>query len=147
MGRDIKPATVGFFGFTSGVTKDLEMVTIVRFRSGEAAGADSAAPAQSTWFAESSPAFDGAVTFHDCADVDVIFGGGSDRAGYVQVMQGTAREQAAMRGQRRSSRRCATSAGSARVDDRVARRRGLHEVVVLHVGGRGSGQRGDVRGL
>ena len=36
----------------------------------------------------SSKAFDGEVTFHDCREVDEILGGGSNDAGFVQVMQG-----------------------------------------------------------
>lgn len=97
--RDIKPVTEGFLGFTSGVTRDLDMVTIVRFRSAELARADSAAPAQSEWFEATSKAFAGPVTFHDCTDVDVLLDGGSDRAGYVQVLQARAKDQDAMRAQ------------------------------------------------
>jgi hypothetical protein len=95
--RDIKPVTEGFLGFTTGVTKDLDMVTIVRFRSAEAASADSAAPAQSAWFEATSKAFEGPVAFHDCPDVDVYLDGGSDRAGFVQVLQARAMDQGAMR--------------------------------------------------
>jgi len=97
--RDIKSVTKGFLGFTSGVTRDLDMVTIVRFRSAELARADSAAPAQSAWFEASAKAFDGPVTFHDCNDVDVLMDGGSDRAGFVQVLQARAKDQRAMRAQ------------------------------------------------
>ena len=32
--------------------------------------------------------FDGEVTFHDCDDVTLWMGGGSDDAGFVQVIQG-----------------------------------------------------------
>ena len=32
--------------------------------------------------------FDGEVTFHDCDDVTMFLGGGSDDAGFVQVIQG-----------------------------------------------------------
>jgi len=99
---EIKPVTDGFLGFTSGVTADGEMVTLVRFTSQEAAQADSAMPAQSAWFEETSKVFEGPVGFHDCRDVDVLLDGGSDRAGFVQVMQGRAKDQAAMRSEMRS---------------------------------------------
>src|SRR5205085_7072097 len=33
----------------------------------------------------------------DCTDVDTMFGGGSNDAGFVQVIQGKAKDQAAMR--------------------------------------------------
>lgn len=95
--REIKPVTEGFLGFTSGITRGLDMVTIVRFRSAELASADSAAPAQSAWFEATSKAFSGPVTFHDCTDVDVLLDGGSDRAGFVQVLQARAKDQDAMR--------------------------------------------------
>ena len=39
----------------------------------------------------------GEVTFHDCRDVDVLLDGGSDDAGFVQIMQGRAKDQADMR--------------------------------------------------
>jgi hypothetical protein len=42
-------------------------------------------------------AFDGDVTFHNCRDVDTAFGGGSNDAGFVQVIQGRATDQTEMR--------------------------------------------------
>lgn len=96
--REIRPKTIGFLGFTSGVTADGEMITVVRFRSVESAKVDSDLPEQGTWFEETSKvAFDGEVTFHDCPDVDVMLDGGSDDAGFVQVMQGRAKNQEEMR--------------------------------------------------
>jgi hypothetical protein len=95
--REIKPKTTGFLGFTSGVTADGEMITVVRFKSEETAKVDSELPEQGTWFEETSKAFDGDVTFHDCRDVDVLFDGGSNDAGFVQIMQGRAKDQEEMR--------------------------------------------------
>jgi len=40
--------------------------------------------------------FEGEVAFHDCREVDTYGAGGSDKAGFVQVMQGKA-DSAAMR--------------------------------------------------
>jgi hypothetical protein len=37
--------------------------------------------------------FAGPVTFHDCDDVMLLLSGGSDQAGFVQVMQGTVRDR------------------------------------------------------
>ena len=96
--KEIRPKTTGFLGFTSGVTADGEMITVVRFKSSEAAKVDNDLPEQGAWFEETTKAFDGAVTFHDCQEVDEILGGGSDEAGYVQVMQGRAKDQENMRG-------------------------------------------------
>jgi hypothetical protein len=95
--KEIRPKTTGFLGFTSGVTADGQMITVVRFTSQEAAKVDNDLPVQGAWFEETTKAFDGDVTFHDCAEVDEMFGGGSDAAGFVQVMQGRAKDQARMR--------------------------------------------------
>ncbi len=97
--REIRPKTTGFLGFTSGVTKDGEMITVVRFKSPEAAKIDNDLAEQGAWFEETSKAFDGDVTFHDCVDVDVLGDGGSDDAGFVQIFQGRAKDQDAMRAQ------------------------------------------------
>ena len=94
---DIRPKTTGFLGFTTGITADNYAITVVRFESAEKARVDSDLPEQGEWFAEASKAFAGEITFHDCPQVDVLLGGGSDRAGFVQVMQGRAKDQDHMR--------------------------------------------------
>jgi hypothetical protein len=99
--KEIRPKTTGFLGFTSGVTSDGEMITVVRFKSAELAKVDNDLPEQGAWFEETTKAFDGEVTFHDCREVDVLFDGGSDAAGFVQVMQGRAKDQDQMRSQAR----------------------------------------------
>ena len=75
------------------------MITVVRFKSQEAAKIDNDLAEQGAWFEETSKAFDGDVTFHDCVDVDVLGDGGSDDAGFVQIFQGRAKDQDAMRAQ------------------------------------------------
>jgi hypothetical protein len=97
--RQIRPKTTGFLGFTSGVTAEDYMITLARFRSEEAAKVDNDLPEQGAWFEASSNAFDGEVTFHDCREVDTLLDGGSDDAGFVQIMQGRAKDQQHMRGQ------------------------------------------------
>jgi hypothetical protein len=93
--REIRPKTTGFLGFTSGVTAE----ALARFRSEEAARVDNDLPKQGAWIEETSKAFDGEVTFHDCREVDSLLNGGSDDAGFVQIMQGRAKDQKQMRGQ------------------------------------------------
>src|SRR3974390_294858 len=78
---EIRPKTTGFLGFTSGVTSDNYMITLARFSSEEAAKVDNDLPEQGAWFGETSKAFDGEVTFHDCREVDSLLDGGSDAAG------------------------------------------------------------------
>ena len=64
-------------------------MAVVRFESREAAAANSARPEQGTWWQKMQECFEGEVTFHDCEDVTMFLGGGSDDAGFVQVIQGT----------------------------------------------------------
>ena len=72
---DIRPKTTGFLGFTSGVTAEGYMITLARFRSEEAAKVDNDLPEQGAWIEETSKAFDGEVTFHDCREVDSLLDG------------------------------------------------------------------------
>ena len=99
--KEIRPKTTGFLGFTSGVTADGNMITVVRFKSEESAKVDNDLSEQGAWFEETTKAFDGEVTFHDCREVDVLFDGGSDNAGFVQIIQGRAKNQDQMRSQER----------------------------------------------
>ena len=84
---EIRPGAVGFLGMTSGVTADSRAISIVRFESEEAARANSERAEQSAWWAEMSKHFDGDVTFTESSDVQEFLGGGSDDAGFVQVMK------------------------------------------------------------
>ncbi len=95
--KEIKPGAAGFLGSTAGVTPDGEAIVIARFESAEDARTNSQRPEQSSWWAETAPAFEGEVTFRDCDEVDLMFDGGSEMAGFVQVMQGRAVDPEAMR--------------------------------------------------
>jgi hypothetical protein len=70
------------------VTEDGTSFALVRFESAEAARRNSDRPERHQWWTETSKLFGGEVTFHDCTDVDLMLGGGSDDAGFVQVVQG-----------------------------------------------------------
>lgn len=91
--RDIAPGAIGWLGGTYGFTDDDMLVACVRFDSEDAARANSARPEQSAWWAEMERHFTGEVTFHDCKDVLLLLGGGSDEAGFVQVIQGRVRDR------------------------------------------------------
>ena len=82
------PTAVGWLGGTYGVTDDGEFVGVVRFESKEAAMRNSARPEQGAWWQRMQECFDGDVTFHDCDDASIWLEGGSDDAGFVQVIQG-----------------------------------------------------------
>lgn len=87
---ELQPGAAGYLGATAGVTADGTFINIVRFESEEAARANSGRPEQGAWWNDASPNFDGDVTFTDCPEVDTFGAGGSDDAGFVQVIKGRA---------------------------------------------------------
>src|SRR3954447_11319515 len=82
----IKPEVKGYLGSTAGITSDGRFVTLARFESEEAARSNSDSTAQSEWWEETSQYLQNPL-FHDCTVVDVMGEGGSDNAGFVQVIQ------------------------------------------------------------
>ena len=78
----------GWLGGTYGVTDAGEFVAVVRFDSREAAAGNSDRPEQGEWWQKMEACFDGEVTFHDCDNAMLFLGGGSDEAGFVQIIQG-----------------------------------------------------------
>lgn len=78
----------GWLGGTYGFTDDDLFVGVVRFESKEAATANARRPEQGEWWAETEKCFDGPVEFHDCDKVLMMLDGGSDDAGFVQVIRG-----------------------------------------------------------
>jgi hypothetical protein len=78
----------GWLGSTSGVTDDGTSVAVVRFESKAQADANSARPEQDAWWRETSACFDGEPSFTNYDDAFEWLGGGSDDAGFVQVMRG-----------------------------------------------------------
>jgi hypothetical protein len=88
----LAPDAEGWLGSTAGVTEDGMSVAVVRFASAEAARRNSARAQQGEWWSGMSKQFLGDVTFHDCSEVVSVRAGGSDDAGFVQVMQGRTRD-------------------------------------------------------
>ncbi|GHJ61268.1 hypothetical protein NOK12_37860 [Nocardioides sp. OK12] len=78
----------GWLGGTYGVTDEGEAVAVVRFGSREAAERNSARPEQGEWWQRMQGCIDGEVSVHDCDDAMLFMDGGSDDAGFVQVIQG-----------------------------------------------------------
>jgi hypothetical protein len=85
--RDVRPGAVGFLGTTGGVTDDASGVFLARFESAADAQTNSDRPEQGQWWAETASCFDGEVTFTESEDVEMFLAGGSDDAGFVQVMK------------------------------------------------------------
>jgi hypothetical protein len=78
----------GWLGGTYGFTDDGMFVAVVRFEDRDKAMANSRRPEQGEWAERMAALFDGPVEFHDSEDVTLVFGGGSDDAGFVQIIRG-----------------------------------------------------------
>src|SRR6476619_5959805 len=84
--EELAPGAIGWLGSTAGATSDGTMIAVARFESADAARANSDRPEQHQLWMETSKHYSGAVVFHDCSDCSDILAGGSDQAGFVQVM-------------------------------------------------------------
>jgi len=85
--RDLSPGATGWLGGTFGFTDD-QLLGVVRFESRDAAAANSARPEQGAWAERLAELMEGPLEFHDCDDVTLMMDGGSDQAGFVQVIRG-----------------------------------------------------------
>jgi hypothetical protein len=86
--EELAPGAVGWLGGTYGMTDDGMFVAVVRFDTRENAMANAARPEQGAWWQEAEACLDGPAEFHDCDDVMLMLDGGSDQAGFVQVIRG-----------------------------------------------------------
>jgi hypothetical protein len=85
--EELRPGATGFLGSTGGVTDDGQGILLARFDSIAAARANEQRPEQGRWWAETEACFEGDVSFTDSDDVELLLGGGSDDARFVQVMK------------------------------------------------------------
>jgi hypothetical protein len=88
--QDVADGAEGWLGSTAGVTDDGTAIAVVRFESRELADKNSARPEQDAWWRETEACFEGDVRFSDYDNALTWLGGGSDDAGFVQVMRGKA---------------------------------------------------------
>jgi len=95
--QEVKPGAKGYLGATGGATADGQGIAVVRFESEAAARANSDRPEQGAWWNETEKAYDGQPTFRESSDTELMFGGGSNDAGFVQVMQGKVKDPAKFR--------------------------------------------------
>lgn len=94
---DLAPAATGWLGSTVGVTDDGELFVTARFTSEEEARRNSDRPEQDAWWNQLVKHFTDQPVFHDCPDVTLLGPGGSDDAGFVQVLQGDAQDPERLR--------------------------------------------------
>ena len=95
--RELAPGADGWLGGTYGFTDDDQFMAIVRFESRDAADRNGARPEQGAWWAEMEKLFDGPVEFHDADDVTLMMDGGSDEAGFVQIIRGKVEDPATLK--------------------------------------------------
>lgn len=92
---ELRPGAEGFLGPTAGLRSDGQFVLVARFVDEATARRNSDRPEQGLWWADAQRAFAGPVSFFESTDVDLSMGGGSDSAGFVQILIGAGdREQA-----------------------------------------------------
>jgi hypothetical protein len=84
---ELEPGARGYVGTTAGVAADGRVVAFARFESEDAARANSDRAEQGAWWAETEKLMDGPVQFSESSDVTTFLAGGSDDAGFVQVMK------------------------------------------------------------
>jgi hypothetical protein len=78
----------GWLGGTYGFTDDTRFVGVVRFDSHAACEDCAGKPEAAMWWAGAEALFDGNCEIHASEDVSMMLEGGSDSAGFVQVMHG-----------------------------------------------------------
>jgi hypothetical protein len=88
--NDMPDEGTGLLGGTFGFTDDGTFIGVVRFESREAATANSDRPETDAMAKKMGEVMDGPPEYFDCDDVTVWMDGGSDDAGFVQVIQGRA---------------------------------------------------------
>jgi hypothetical protein len=84
---ELSPGAQGWLGTTAGITDDDRFIASLRFESQDAAQTNSDRSEQTQWWNEFSKYLD-AARFRNCMDVDEYKAGGSDEAGFVQVIEG-----------------------------------------------------------
>jgi hypothetical protein len=89
---ELKPGAIGYVGSTWGLTPDGNAVIAARFESEATMRANDDRPEQDAWWKEMETAFE-SVAFRDCSEVDQVLGGGSNDAGFVQVIQGRVKDR------------------------------------------------------
>jgi hypothetical protein len=85
--QELSPGAEGWLGSTAGITDDGRFIASIRFETQDAARRNSDRPEQTQWWNEMSKYLDTA-RFRDCTDIDEYKNGGSDKAGFVQVIEG-----------------------------------------------------------
>lgn len=95
--EELSDGAHGWLGGTYGFTDDDLFVGVVRFTDRAAAMANSQRPEQGAWAEQMLALMDGPMEYHDCDDVTLMMDGGSDDAGFVQVIRGRIEDPARLK--------------------------------------------------
>jgi hypothetical protein len=101
--REVRPDAIGYLGTTAGVLDGGRFVICGRFESEELAMQNSGRPEQDAFFQEAKKNFEGEPEFINVTDVQQWLGGGSNDAGFVQVMIGHSPDRDALQNQAMSN--------------------------------------------
>lgn len=85
---ELQSGATGYLGTTAGFLGDGWMIATARFDSEESAQRNSARPEQAEWAAELRQSLASDPLYIDVPDAHLWLGGGSDDAGFVQIMIG-----------------------------------------------------------
>jgi hypothetical protein len=91
---ELKPGARGFEGSTVGIADDGTFIALARFADAQAAQQNSQRPEQDAWWQETEKYFDGTPSFRESTDTTTLFDGGSNEAGFVQIMEGVVQDRA-----------------------------------------------------
>jgi hypothetical protein len=95
--EELAPGAIGYLGSTGGVTEDGKFIVLARFESEEAAQKNSERPEQDAWYQEFATHLDGEPTFVNSSETEEWMGGGSDEAGFVQIITGSVTDKEKVR--------------------------------------------------
>jgi hypothetical protein len=85
--RQLAAGADGWLGSTTGITEDGWSISVIRFASEDHARRNGERPEQREWWRDASQHL-ARVVFHDAPKVHTYLDGGSDEAGFVQIIQG-----------------------------------------------------------
>ena len=91
---EVKPGATGFLGATAGVSADGTAVVFVRFVDEVAAVANARRREQMAWWQRVLDAFEEPPACDESSDVALLLAGGSDDAGFVQVIRAATPDRA-----------------------------------------------------
>ena len=85
---ELAPGATGYLGTTAGIADDGQAYVITRWESEALARTNSDRAEQGAWWEEMAKCYADEPTFRESSDVTTFLGGGSDDAGFVQLMLG-----------------------------------------------------------